>query len=444
MAFQECAPVGGCAVLTLVARTALASLLGLGWTGPAAAQTVLSLDQAQRIAVEQSTLPAAQELAASAARDMALAAGRLPDPVLRIGIDNLPVNGAEQFRLGADSMTMRRVGVMQELTRAEKRSLRAERFERDADLALAEKAMAVAAIERETAIAWLDLYYAEAMVGVIAQQGEQAGLEVLAAQGAFRAGTGSQADVYAARSAVATLEDRKSELGRRVHTARTMLARWIGAAADGRLAGLPPTDRIGLDPAALESRLATLPQIAVLGKQEDIAATEARLAQANKKPDWSVEVMYQQRGPSYPNMVSVGVSVPLQWDHRNRQDRELSSKRALLGKAKAEREDALRQQVAQTRSLIGEWENGRERLERYTRELIPLAGQRTAVMVAAYGARKAALTDVLGARRDEIDVRLRALELEAGVARLWAQLRFLFPSHPAASRPTVPMTGVAR
>jgi len=46
-----------------------------------------------------------------------------------------------------------------------------------------------------------------------------------------------------------------------------------------------------------------------LVRQEEIAATEAKLAAANRKSDWTVEIAYQQRGPAYSNMVSVGVSI---------------------------------------------------------------------------------------------------------------------------------------
>jgi hypothetical protein len=41
---------------------------------------------------------------------------------------------------------------------------------------------------------------------------------------------------------------------------------------------------------------------------------------------------------------------------------------------------------------------------------------------------KASLADVLVARRNEIEVRLQALALEADAARAWAQLAFLAPS----------------
>ncbi len=230
--------------------------------------------------------------------------------------------------------------------------------------------------------------------------------------------------------------DRTSELRRRVRNARTMLARWTGFDADVPLAGQPAIDAIRLDPATLDTQLEHHPQIMVMNRQEEIAQADAKLAQANKTADWSVEVAFQQRGPAYSNMISFGISLPLQWDRTNRQDRELAAKLAMVEQAKAERDEALRGHVAETRAVIAEWENGRERHARFERELIPLAAERTIAMVAAYRGGKASLSDMLASRRGEIDVRLQALQLEMDTARLWAQLNFLLPSATADSKPT--------
>ena len=165
----------------------------------------------------------------------------------------------------------------------------------------------------------------------------------------------------------------------------------------------------------------------MLARKEDVAAAEVRMAQANKKADWSVALMYSQRGPAYSNMISVNVSVPLQWDQKNRQDREVAAKLAMLDQARAEREDMLRAHTAEVRAMIAEWENDRERSARYEREVLPLATERTQATLAAYRGAKASITDVLLARRNEIDVRLQALQLEMDTARLWAQLNFLIP-----------------
>lgn len=394
-----------------------------------AAEPPLTLAQARHLAIERSHQLVAQDHAVAAARDMALVAAQLSDPVLKAGIDNLPLTGPDRFSVAHDFMTMRRFGVTQEITGTDKRRLRGERFEREAEKSLAEKDLMAAAIERDTALAWLERYYAQAMAAVIAEQGAQAQLEIQAAEGAYRAGRGTPADLLAARSALASFDDRASEFQLRIRNAQIMLARWVGAAADWPLAGEPAIDTIPLDAAHLEAQFARHPQIAVLVKQEAIAQAEAQLAQANKKSDWSVEVALQQRGPGYSNMMSLGVSIPLQWDQAHRQDRELASKLSRVAQAREEREETLRLHIAETRSMINEWESKRERSARYGRELIPLAQQRTAALLTAYRGGKASLPEVLAARRNEIDVRLQALQLDAETARLWAQLNFILPEH---------------
>jgi outer membrane protein TolC len=422
------------AILRLAAKIGLAAGTFIFAAGACAAAAPLTLAEAQRRAVARSTQLTAQDAAVSAARDMAVAAGQLPDPVLKAGIDNLPVNGADRYSVGNDFMTMRRVGVSQEITRSDKLRLRADRFELAAQKTLAERTVATAAIERDAALAWLDRYYAGAMAAVVAEQGEQARLEIQSAEGAYRAGRGSQADIFAARSALAMFDDRASEIRTRIRKADTTLARWIGDGGDVTLAAKPATDAIRLDPAALDSQLAHHPDIAVLDKQIEAAETDAKLAKADERSDWSVELAYQQRGGAYSNMVSIGVSIPLQWDRANRQDRALSASLATVAQARDEREEMLRTHVAETRNMIDEWHSDRERYARYERELIPLAGQRTLAAIAAYRGGKAGLADVLAARRNDIDVRIQALQLATDTDRLWAKLNFLIPTDDATMR----------
>jgi outer membrane protein TolC len=395
-------------------------------------EDVLTLTEAQHRAVERSRQLSAQDSAVLASHEMAVAAGQLPDPVLRFGIDNLPINGPDQFTIGNDFMTMRRIGVMQEFTRSEKRQLRAQRFEREAEKSLAEKAATIASIQRDTALAWLDRYYAEATAAAIAGQIEQVKREILAAESAYRAGRGSQADVFAAHGVLVGLEDRASELNRRIATAKIGLARWLGEGAEAPLGAKPAIDSIRLDASSLESDLLHHPQIAIVSKQVEMAAADARIAQANKKSDWSVELSYSQRGSAFSNMVSLGVSVPLQWDQKQRQEREIASKLAMTEQAKAQLDDMLRAHVAEVRAMIQEWENGRERLTRFERELVPISKERSRATLTAYQGGKASLSEVLLARRNEIEVRMQVLQLEMDTARLWAQLNFLYPENTSS------------
>ena len=89
--------------------------------------------------------------------------------------------------------------------------------------------------------------------------------------------------------------------------------------------------------------------------------------------------------------------------------------------------------VENARVMLNEWENGRERIARYERELVPLAKDRTAAAVAAYRGGVSDLTAVLAARRNEIDVRTQTLQLEMDTARVWAQLNFLLPDDAHSS-----------
>lgn len=401
---------------------------------PAHADGILTLDAALQLARDRSRQLPAQDAAANAARQMAVAAGQRPDPTLKTGINNLPINGADQFSLTRDFMTMRSLGVMQEVTRGSKLKARANRFEREAEVAEANRALALTNLQRDTAVAWLDRSYQERMRELLVGQRDEAKLQIEAADAAYRSGRGSQADVFAARAAVALIEDRIAQSERQIATAKTQLARWIGTAATDPLSAPPAMQAVSFHPDDLETRLAHHPEIAVMVKREEVAQAEVEVARANKKADVSVELMYSQRGPAYSNMVSVNVAIPLQWDQKNRQDREVAAKLAALDQMRAEREETTRMHVAEALALWQEWQSNRERLDRYDSSLLPLATERTRAAIAAYRGTSGSLTAVLEARRNEIDTRMERLRLEMETARLWAQLNYLIPAgHLAAA-----------
>jgi outer membrane protein TolC len=388
----------------------------------------LSLDQALVLARTRSQTLVAQDSAAVAAREMAVAAGQLPVPTLTLGVNNLPINGADAWSLTSDFMTMRSIGVMQEFTREDKRRARTARLEREAESAETGRAAAHANLERDTAIAWLDRYYQEEIRALLVRQRDEARLQIDAAESAYRAGRGSQVDVLSARASVAQVDDRIAQSDRQILNAKTMLARWIGAAAAEPLAPLPATEAVPLARPDLEAQLAHHPSIASLSRQEAMANADADVARTSKLTDWTLALMYSQRGPSYSNMVSINVSIPLQWDQSNRQDREVSAKLALADQARAQREEALRMHVAETEVMWQEWESDRARLVRYDETLIPLAAERTRAALTAYRSGSGMLAAVLDARRNEIDTRIERVRLESEAARLWAQLNYLVPS----------------
>jgi outer membrane protein TolC len=291
----------------------------------------------------------------------------------------------------------------------------------------------LALVQRDTAVAWLERYYAEAMEQNALQQVHAAQLEETAAEAAYREGKGIAADVVASRGMLAQLEDQATEASRQVRSSKIALARWVGEASDWPLAGKPAIDVIPLHHHTLESQVADHPEIRVLQRQEELAQSEVELARANRRPDWTVALMYSERGMGFSNLASLEFSLPLPVKRANRQDRELAAKLAEASQAKAEREDMLRTHLARFDAMIDEWDSARQRRERYVKEIIPLATDRTTATSAAYRGGVAKLVDVLAARRNEVDVRFQALQIEARAARLWAELRFISPGDAGAT-----------
>ena len=405
---------------------ALCALLSPAATG--ASLEPLPLADALRIAAGQSPQQEAAAAAARAASEAAVAAGELPDPVLKFGLENFPIEGTDRFSIAREPMTMRRIGVMQEMPRAGKLTLRRERFEAEAIRERIGGTAALATLQRDTALAWLDRYFAERQIDALRELIVEARLAIDGAEIAYRSNRGMRPDIAAAKSAVAQLDDRTDQLERQRKTAVIQLARFVGDAAERPLGAGPDWISPPAHALRLEDSMAHHPDLAGLAQQAAIADIDVRLARLAKQPDWSWEVTYQRRGSSFGDMVSFGISIPLPLWTANRQDREVAAKVATLEQVQAQREELRRAHLAEARAMVAEWESLRARLARYEASLLPLARERAAATLDAYRAGTAMLTQVLDARRAEIDVRIARLELERDFARVWAQLAYLIPA----------------
>lgn len=405
-----------------------------GWAQPAAA---LSVQEAVALASSRSSDAETSRSAVQSAIEMAVAGRQLPDPVLKVGVNNVPTNGPDRFSLGTESMTMRSISLMQEFTRSAKREARGQRFEAEASSAEAQRTAALATVQRGAATAWLDRWYAERAYSVLSEQAHSIQLMVDAAQAAYRGNRGSRADIVAAELELQQLQDREDEARAALASARAMLRRWVGQAAERPLAERPALEA----PAWLNSLeadgVAQLPDVAAAEAQVGVAEAESRVARENKIPDVSVELMYSQRGPAYSNMVSLNVSLPLPWDQKHRQDRELAAKLAQADAARAQAEIIRRSLIGQLRGKQAELALSQSRLDRYRNTTVPLAKAQTEAALTAYRAGAGTLTAVADASRKALNISLERLKLEATTARLWADLAFLMPLPTAALDPSL-------
>ncbi|AVA33848.1 TolC family protein [Cupriavidus metallidurans] len=395
----------------------------------------LSLEEAVARAATHADDAESSRGAVEAAVQMAVAAGQLPDPTLKLGLNNVPVNGPDQFSLTRDFMTMRSISVMQEFTRSDKRRARAARFEAEAAAADAQRAVGLANVQRSAVAAWLERWYAEQAGVVLGRHGHSLDLTLRAATAAYRSGRGARADVLTAELEAQRLRDRQDENRAAVATATVNLERWVGPEASRPLADRP---RLDVPPSVrqlAQTDLEAVPEMAAAQRDVALAETEIRAAAETKKPDVTVELMYSQRGSAYSNMASLNVSFPVPWDQPNRQDREVAARLAQAQEARAKSEIVKRNTTAMVGAKLTELQRNLDRLKRYDASTLPLAQAQADAALTAYRANTGTLLAVAEANRRAIDTALERLTLEAKTARLWADLTFLVPRPTAQTEP---------
>ena len=388
----------------------------------------LSLEDAVDKALQEAPQVTASVATLEAAGAVAPSAGRLPDPELVTGVDNLPINSAERYSLTRDFMTMRKIGVMQTFPNGEKRRLQGERAQREIAVAQGELLKTRFDTSRAVAQAWIARAVAEESLTRLRTLKPDAELEAAAGRAALGSGRGSAAEALGAQSLVAELDERILALEQEAEMRRAELARWISTDAERPLAGIPTDRDLGHSP---ESLLATVPQhpplAPVLAKIAE-AQTEVALARAQKHSDWSAELSYAQRGPDFSNMVSLEFRIGLPLFAKNRQNPVIAEKLAVVRAQEAERDAEVRMHTAEIRAEFAQWRRGRDRLKNYATELLPLARDRSRAAIASYGAGRGDLRLTIDALTQEINTQLEYVQLEGAVANAWAALYFLHDS----------------
>jgi outer membrane protein TolC len=400
--------------------------LALLWPLAASGQDrVLTLEQAIDIALSDAPQVAASSAMLEGAQAAAPSAGRLPDPELITGVDNLPIDTADRYSLTRDFMTMRKIGVMQNFPNAAKRRLQGERARHDIDIAQGELRKSRFDTSHSVAEAWIGRAVAEQSLARLQALKPDVELQATAARAALSSGRASAAEALGAQTLVATLKERELALQQESEMRRAELARWIGADADLPPASLPTNRELEHSPETLVAGIAEHAPLAPVVARLDAAKTDVDLARADKRPDWSAEVSYAKRGPLFSDMVSLEFRVGLPLFSKNRQNPKIAEKLATVRAQEAERDSEVRMHTAEVRAALAQWRLGRERLRNYQTEILPLARDRSRAAQASYSSGRGELRSTIEAMTDELDRQLEEVQLEGSVTRAWVFLHLL-------------------
>jgi len=396
-------------------RAAVSAVVLLPYLATAAP---LSLEAALQLAAQRSETARAARAGALSATEAARSAAQLPDPTLRIGVDNLPATGSDRFHTTRDSMTMKRIGISQEWLSADKRAAR----QAAADASVSREAVLVQAAaadtRRQTALAYVDAFFAGESLKLARLMEHHAHEELEASRARLSSAAGNSQDVLALASARGVSADETADILQQQGAAGVAFQRWVGVPPDDLL---PPGATIAVP--SEEAYVAAHPTVAAMQRDIDVAKQTAAVTASNRKPNWTWEVAYGQR-TGYSDMVSVGVSIPLPVAPGERQDRDTAAKLALVEKAEADLAEATRAATAEYRLLRSDAQRLAQRIDRYRAGVVVPASQRTAAATAAYRSNQVSLTVLFEARHAEVDAQRKLLALQRDLARTQVQLAF--------------------
>ena len=408
-----------------VQKVVIAFTVLLLWISPAMAQQRVSLTIAEAEDLALASEPGQLALAAraEAMEEQAVAVGQLPDPVLRVGLANYPINGGS---FSTEGMTQAQLGLRQSFPRGraqgtEQYRARADEFSLSANARSREVLAAVR-------IAWLETYYSQLAWGLLSESRPFFADLVTVTRSRYAVGRKTQYDVLRAELELSRLDDRLIETNRAKTTAQASLSRWLGGDAYRPIALKLPgwSDLPTLQ--SLQEGLASHPSVAAAEAGVRAQQAAVRIAEEDKKPGWALDLGYGHRDGFLPDgtprsdFVSLTVSVDLPFFSKNRQDRQLA---AALGNRRAARQsqsELTARLESELAAEYGRWTDLTRRLELYeTRILAQSRGQAEAALL-AYQSDTGDFSDVMRGYIDDLNTRLEHIRLQVERAQSHATL----------------------
>ena len=416
--------VPGNALQRALIQLALLVLLAL----PFASRADLGLGETVRLALLDDPAVTASRARARALSDSAIADGQLPDPTLKTGIWNLPV---DNFDIDREPSTQLRLGVVQAFPRGDTLQYKRQQTEWLANSQAANTEVAARKLVRDVRKSFLELYYQIQAEQVINKTRKLFAQLVDITQAHYATGRVSQQDVLRASLELLRLDDRTTRIRNEADKGRAALMKWIGDAAslpiDSNFPALPALPA----KAAIEAALPEHPAIRIETAKLEASKRKIRIAREQYKPGWSVGLEYRKRfgddpdGDDRADMMAAMVTVDLPLFPKNRQDKRLSASIQQAESVQLTRADKLRELQQMLNTDYANWQRLGERADLYESQLLRESTANARASLNAYQSGVTEFTTLMRARITDLDVRLDDLRLRIDRAKAQASLLYL-------------------
>ncbi len=403
---------------------ALAAFVMLAVPAAWAQDTGMTLNEALQVAQDRSSSIEATQAAVRGDSAVVVKAAQLPNPTLKLSVEDLPINGSKAFTIGQDDFTMRGIGIEQEWVSPHKRRLRTALANRTVDQDRSTYLEKLAEVRQRAAMAWLNAVYAKKAVALNQALVDHLNDELAARQASYRGAQGSATDIAQARVTLGNARDALIDAQQDEKAALIDLSRWTAAGNVLEVADdTPPLDSTvsGMSPEQLDQ---VQPSLIAARAAISVADAATDVARSDRSPNWTWGLTYFKRGGNFSDYVSFGVSIPLPLNRKNLEDRDVEQKSQMGTQARLNYEDTERQVIASIQTLATKLASGRERISNLRQSVLPAADQKVQLANAAYRSGAGSLADAFEARHMQLETQLQVLNLERQVSLVWAGLEY--------------------
>lgn len=413
----------------VTALLAVFGILLLTGAAPTAAAEGLTIDGAVAIALGAND-PTVARFAerASALDDRAVSDSQLPDPQLRLGLQNFPV---DTFDFEQEPMTQVQLGVRQSFPRGKTLSKTRERREAEALGQRASASLQELQIVLDTRTVWLDLYYWLGARETVRESREVVNELVEVIQTSFAVGVQSNQDLLRAELELSLLDDRAVEVERQIDARLADLARLIGQenarqSIDEAFPILPPPPARQL----IEDGLVNHPSAKVEDAMINVRESDVEIAKQQYRPGWSIDTGYGVRGGDRADFASAMVVLDIPIFTGKRQDRRLSAAKKERAAARFDRMATLLELKKALDRTYADWERLNARVELFERVVVDRAGANADAALDGYQNQVSDFAELVRSQLAELDTELQLRRLRVDHAKAQSQLLYLAGERP--------------
>jgi outer membrane protein TolC len=365
----------------------------------------------------------------AAARSRIAPAGALDDPMLEVGLLNVP---AESLSLRREDMTMKMIGYSQRLPYPGKRALRRELAEREAEAAEINLQELVNRVRRDVKVAYFDLGLTDESLR-LAERNRQVLEQFLSiAEARYGVGQSTQADVLRAQTQVSKMLEELIKLGRERPMLEAELNRAAGRAAAPQAVSPGPARAREASLRLDELRalaLSNRPQLLAQQRMMDRSAKALELARKDYYPDFDVRLSYGQRD-NYQDMrredmisFTVAINLPV-WRESKREPR-VTEAEAMRDQASTMYQARLNELDAMLRQQVAAAEQTLKSVRLYENALLPQARLTADASLSAYRVGRVDYFTLLDSRMTVFNAEIGYAASLATYSKALAEVEFL-------------------